>query len=73
MRAPGFVHGDTVKVLATSQVGTVKAVHRKDSGNVYEVQFKTSLAEIVNVREDELQLVAIANDGETGFHIRYIS
>ncbi len=72
MSTPKFVHDDTVKVLETGQVGLVKAVHQRGDGYVYGVQLNTT-AENMEVPEAELELVSLANDGETGFHLRYIS
>jgi hypothetical protein len=72
MSAPKFVHDDIVTVKA-GQIGTVKEVHRSGTGYVYGVQLRTPTALQIDVAEDELQLVKIANAGETGFAIRYIS
>jgi hypothetical protein len=72
MSAPKFVHDDIVTVKA-GQIGTVKEVHQSGTGYVYGVQLRTATAVQIDVAEDELQLVKIANADETGFAIRYIS
>ena len=72
MSAPKFVHDDIVTVKA-GQIGTVKEVHLTGTGYVYGVQLRTGTAVQIDVPENELQFMKIANDGETGFAIRYIS
>jgi len=72
MSAPKFVHDDIVQIKA-GQSGTVKEVHQSGNGYIYGVQLRTDAAVQIDVPEDELQLVKIANDEETGFAIRYIS
>jgi hypothetical protein len=72
MSAPKFVHDDIVQVKA-GQIGTIKEVHQSGNGYVYGVQLRTDTAVQIDLPEDELQLVKIANDDETGFAIRYIS
>ena len=72
MSTPRFIHDDIVR-LATGQIGTVKEVHQTGSAYVYGIQLKTAACETVNVPEAELELVKIANEDETGLHIRYIT
>jgi hypothetical protein len=72
MSSPKFVHDDIVQVKA-GPIGTVKEVHQSGNGYIYGVQLRTDAAVQIEVPEDELQLVKIANEDETGFAIRYIS
>jgi hypothetical protein len=72
MSTPRFVHDDIVK-LTTGQIGTVKEVHQNGNDYVYGVQLRTDAGEHITVPEAELALIKIANDDETGFHIRYIT
>jgi hypothetical protein len=73
MSTPRFVHDDIVTLTETGQIGAVKEVHQTGSVYVYGIQLKTAACETVNVPEAELELVKIANEDETGLHIRYIS
>ena len=73
MSTPRFVHDDIVTLTETAQIGTVKEVHQTGGEYVYGVQLKTAACETVNVPEAELELVKIANEDETGLHIRYIT
>jgi len=73
MSTPRFVHDDIVTLAETGQIGTVKEVHQTSGGFVYGVQLKTAACEAVNVPEAKLELVKIANEDETGLHIRYIT
>jgi ribosomal 30S subunit maturation factor RimM len=73
MSAPRFVHDDIVTLTETGQIGTVKEVHQTGNAYVYGIQLKTAASETVNVPEAELELVKIANEDETGLHIRYIT
>jgi hypothetical protein len=72
MDTPKFVHGDTVKLAETGQLGTVSSVHQTGNETVYSVRLETA-AEPIKVSEGDLKLVKIANDDETGLHIRYIT
>jgi hypothetical protein len=72
MDTPKFVHGDTVKLAETGQLGTVSSVHQTGNQAVYSVRLKTT-AGLIEVPEGDLELVKIANDDETGLHIRYIT
>lgn len=72
MDTPRFVHGDTVKLGETGQLGTVSSVRQTGNQIMYSVRFETS-AEPIEVPEGDLKLVKIANDDETGLHIRYIT
>jgi hypothetical protein len=73
MSTPRFVHDDIVTVTETGQIGTVKEVHQTSGAFVYGVQLKTAACEAVNVPEAELELLKIANEDETGLHLRYIT
>ncbi len=73
MGAPKFIHDDIVTLTETGQVGTVKEVHEAGSAYVYGLELKTAACETVSVPEAGLALVKIANEDETGIHIRYIS
>jgi len=73
MSAPRFVHDDIVTLTETGKIGTVKEVHQTGNAYVYGIQLKTAASETVNVPEAELELVKIANEDETGLHIRYIT
>jgi hypothetical protein len=73
MSTPRFVHDDIVKLTQTGQTGTVKEVHQIGDAYVYAVELRTDVCEHINVPEANLELVKIANDDETGFHIRYIT
>jgi ribosomal 30S subunit maturation factor RimM len=73
MSTPRFVHDDIVTLTETGQIGTVKEVHQTGSEYVYGIQLKTAACETVEVPEAQLELVKIANEDETGFHIRYIT
>jgi len=73
MSTPRFVHDDIVTLTETAQIGTVKEVHQTGGEYVYGIQLKTAACETVNVPEAELELVKIANEDETGLHIRYIT
>ena len=73
MSTPRFVHDDIVTVTETGQIGTIKEVHQTSGAFVYGVQLKTAACEAVNVPEAELELLKIANEDETGLHIRYIT
>lgn len=66
------MHDDIVKVIKSGETGTVKEVRQSDQGYIYGVKLSTAGGQI-DVAEDELELVKIANDDETGFAIRYIS
>jgi hypothetical protein len=68
-----FAHDDTVKLIATDETGTIKSFHEEDGGFVYGVRLGANPAAEIRAREEELALVKIANDGETGFAVRYIS
>lgn len=65
-----FAHDDIVKVIET---GIIKSFHQDENGFVYGVQLGRGAATETGVPEDELELVKIANDVETGFAVRYIS
>jgi hypothetical protein len=73
MNAPRFVHDDIVKVVRRGQIGTVKEVHQIENGFVYAVHLRTDAGEMIDVAEEELALLKIANSDETGFAIRYIT
>jgi hypothetical protein len=73
MSTPRFIHDDIVKLTGTGQIGTVKEVHQNGSAYVYGVQLRTHSSERIDVPEAELELVKVANDDETGFHIRYVT
>jgi hypothetical protein len=73
MSTPRFVHDDIVTVTETGQIGTIKEVHQTSGAFVYGVQLKTAACEAVNVPEAELELLKIANEDETGLHLRYIT
>jgi hypothetical protein len=73
MSTPKFVHDDTVKLTETGQIGTVKEVHQNGNQYLYGVKLRTDACENIDVPEAELELVKIANDDETGFHIRYVT
>jgi hypothetical protein len=73
MSRPRFIHDDIVQLIQTGQIGTVKEVHHIGNGYVYGIQLRTNACEHIDVPEAELQLVKIANDDETGLHIRYIT
>ncbi len=66
-----FAHDDIVKVIETG--GIIKSFHQDENGFVYGVQLGRGAATETGVPEDELELVKIANDDETGFAVRYIS
>ncbi len=68
-----FAHDDIVKVIETGETGIIKSVHDDENGHVYGVQFAKEPATETAVPENALELVKIANEAETGFHIRYIS
>jgi len=68
-----FAHDDIVKVIKTRETGIVKSFHQDENGSVYGVQLGRGPATETAVPEDELELVKIANDDETGFAVRYIS
>jgi hypothetical protein len=72
MTAPKFIHDDVVRVQ-TGAIGTVKEVHQRVSGYIYGVQLRTDACEHIDVPEAELELLKIANDDETGLHIRYVT
>lgn len=67
-----FAHDDVVKIMRSGKTGTVKGVRRDGRTNIYQVQ-PPDAAALIDVPEDELELVKIANDDETGYAIRYIS
>jgi hypothetical protein len=73
MNAPRFVHDDIVKVVRRGEIGTIKEVHQTGSGFVYAVHLRTDTGEVIDVAEEELALLKIANSEETGFAIRYIT
>jgi hypothetical protein len=73
MNAPRFVHDDVVRVVRTGQIATVKEVHQTGNGYVYAVHLRTDAGEMIDVAEEELALLKIANGDETGFAIRYIT
>jgi hypothetical protein len=60
-------------VIQTGQIGTVKEVRQTAKGYVYGIQLRADAGGHVEVPEGEMELTKIANDDETGFHIRYIS
>ena len=68
-----FAHDDIVKVIETGETGIVKSVHEDENGYVYGVQLAKELATETAVPENALELVKIAHEDETGFHLRYIS
>jgi hypothetical protein len=68
-----FAHDDIVKVIETGETGIIKSFHQDENGFVYGVQLGRGAATETGVPEDELELVKIANDDETGFAVRYIS
>jgi hypothetical protein len=67
-----FAHDDVVTITATGETGAVKGVRQAHDGYIYQVQLEEN-AKMVDVPDDGLKLVTIANDHETGFAIRYIS
>ena len=73
MNAPRFVHDDIVTVVRRGEIGTIKEVHQTGSGFVYAVHLRTDAGEMIDVAEEELALLKIANSDETGFAIRYIT
>jgi hypothetical protein len=73
MNAPKFVHDDIIKVIHTGQVGTVKEVTQSDDGYVYGVQLRTDADIHLEFPEGAIEMVKIANDDETGLHLRYIT
>ena len=73
MNAPRFVHDDIVRVVQRGQIGTVKAIHQTGNGYVYGVHLRTDAGELIDVAEEELALLKLANSDETGFSIRYIT
>jgi hypothetical protein len=73
MNAPRFVHDDIVRVVRRGQIGTIKEVHQTGTGFVYAVHLRTDAGEMIDVAEEELALLKIANSDETGFAIRYIT
>jgi hypothetical protein len=73
MNAPRFVHDDIVRVVPTGQIGTVEAIHQVDNRYSYGVHLRTDAGELIDVAEEELALLKIANSDETGFAIRYIT
>jgi hypothetical protein len=62
-----------IKVIATSQTGTVMEVHQIGEGYVYGVQLRTKRGRYVRVHEAELELLKPANADETGLHVRHIT
>jgi hypothetical protein len=68
-----FAHDDIVKVIETGETGIIKSFHQDENGFVYGVLLGRDAATETGVPEDELELVKIANDDETGFAVRYIS
>jgi hypothetical protein len=68
-----FAHDDIVRVMETGETGIIKSFHQDENGFVYGVQLGRGAATETGVPEDELELVKIANDDETGFAVRYIS
>jgi hypothetical protein len=68
-----FAYDDIVKVIETGETGIVKSFHEDEKGAVYGVQLGGEPATESVVPEDALELVKIANEGETGFDLRYIS
>jgi hypothetical protein len=73
MNAPRFVHDDIVRVVQRGQIGTVMEIHQTGNGYVYAVHLRTDAGELIDVAEEELALLKIANSDETGFAIRYIT
>jgi hypothetical protein len=73
MSTPKFLHGDTVKLAATGQLGTVDSVREIGERYVYSVKLETETGEHTEVPEADLELIKIANADETGLHIRYIT
>ena len=73
MSTPRFLHDDIVTLTETGQIGTVQEVHQAGSAYVYGIQLKAAACDSVNVPEAELELLKIANEDETGLHIRYIT
>jgi hypothetical protein len=73
MNVPRFVHDDIVRVVRRGQIGTIKEVHQTGTGFVYGVHLRTDAGEMIDVAEEELALLKIANSDETGFAIRYIT
>jgi hypothetical protein len=73
MNAPRFVYDDIVRVVRRGQIGTIKEVHQTGTGFVYAVHLRTDAGEMIDVAEEELALLKIANGDETGFAIRYIT
>jgi hypothetical protein len=73
MGTPKFVQGDTVKLSGTGQLGTISSVHQTGNRNVYSVKLGTQSGEHTEAIEADLELVKVANDDETGLHIRYIT
>jgi hypothetical protein len=68
-----FAHDDIVKVLTTGETGIVKSFHPDENGYSYAVRLDRDPAIEIAVPEEALELAKIANDGETGFALRYIS
>ncbi len=73
MNQQKFVHDDLVRMTDTGLEGTVKDVHQGENEYFYTVEVKDSTHARVDIPENGLELVKIANDDETGFHIRYVS
>jgi hypothetical protein len=73
MSSPRFVHDDIVKLVRRGEIGTVREVHQTGNGFVYAVHLRTNAGEMIDVAEEELDLLKIANNDETGFAIRYIT
>jgi hypothetical protein len=72
MTAPKFIHDDVVRTH-TGLIGTIKEVHQTGDDYVYGVQLRTEACEHITAPEADLKLVKIANEDETGFHIRYVT
>jgi len=68
-----YAHDDTVRIIETDEIGVVKSFHQDETGYTYGIQLDQEPATEISVREDALELVKIANDGETGFAVSYIS
>jgi hypothetical protein len=73
MREPRFVHDDIVRLVHEDRIGTIKEVHQTDKGYLYVLQLRTGTAQYIKAPEADLELLKMANAGETGFHIRYIT
>ena len=69
-----FAHDDIVKVISTGQQGTVKGSRHEEEKFIYRLLLGGDAAEEIDATENDLKLVKMANEDETGLSaIRYIS